>query len=90
LHTEADTEEGAIGLDVIFKNVYEVMLAEGSDGIAEGTDAGEYDTCGVSKLCWGGRDFGGFTDEFEGFLDAAEVAHAVVDDCGSHGGSFRS
>jgi hypothetical protein len=52
LHTEADTEEGAICVDVIFEDVYEVMLVESGDGIAEGANAWEDDALCECELSW--------------------------------------
>ncbi|MEY3174487.1 MAG: hypothetical protein RLZZ436_2401 [Planctomycetota bacterium] len=43
LHPETNTEEGAVGSDVVLEHIDEVVLMERSDGIAKSSDTGQND-----------------------------------------------
>ena len=85
--SEADAEGGFAGVDVGFDGVGEAGFLEDGDGVFEGADAGDDQAGGGLDLLRGGDDLRAVAEAFEGFLDAAEVGHAVVDDCEQVGGS---
>lgn len=83
LETEADAEERFLGGDVVLDRGDEILAVEFADGVAEGSDAGEDDFFGGGDVGGRGGDAGVDLERFKGFLNAAEIAHAVVDD-GDH------
>ena len=84
LQAEADAEERFAGGDGRADRLDEVARFEGGNGVAKGADAGEHELRCFGQL---GRVVGDrrrVPRALERLLDAAEVAHAVVDD-GDHG-----
>ncbi len=85
LDADADAEERLAGAgDIVAEDVDESERAQVFHGRAGGADAGEDHAIGGDDSLGAIGDFTLVAEEFEGALDAGEVAGFVIDDC-DHG-----
>jgi len=80
LEAQADAQHGAAGFDVVLDGSGKAGPFEESDGVPEGAHAGDDEVIGAADIFRGGDDLSGMADILEGFLNAAEIGHAVIDD----------
>ena len=77
---EAEAEHRHAGVDALVQQLVEPERADRLHRLAERAHAREDDQRGVADAVVVGRPVGRRADVLERLLDAAEVAHAVVDD----------
>ena len=85
LHSQTNAEDRYACIGGGENGAVEMERTDAGHGIGKRADAGEDDVVGGGKGGGGVGDEAGDGKEFERLLDAAEIAHAVVED-GNHGG----
>lgn len=85
LHSQTNAEDRYACIGGGENGAVEMERTGAGHGIGKRADAGEDDVVGGGKGGGGVGDEAGDGKKFERLLDAAEIAHAVVED-GNHGG----
>jgi hypothetical protein len=81
LQTETNSQKWFACLDEIANGVHHFELLQIFHAIAKRADAWQYDRIGSENALAVGNDADITADADESFLDAAEVAHAVINEC---------